>query len=164
MQVNLEPMLVSQSEAVIDLIARAMNADEAIWARQTLAFYFDCMAKKLNPGREYFVIRDQHLLIGIVGLHHYRWGPPQNVWLSWFAVDPGQQGRGYARAMLTAIEEHARQRGYRQFFIETYASPEFEKALGFYRHMGFHPAGHIDHYLADGSQMRVMHRTLSGSD
>ena len=153
MQINLEPLLASQSEAVIKLIASAMNTDEAAWARQTLAFYFDCLSKHIDPAREYFVMQINSQLVGVVGLHHYRWGPPQNVWLSWFAVHP----------MLTAIETHAIQRGFHHFFIETYASPEFEKALGFYQHMGFRSVGHIDHYLADGSQMRVLFKSLVDS-
>ena len=156
-------MLASQTEAVVDLIASAMNRDEAAWARQTLAFYFDCLSKHIDPAREYFVMPVKQQLVGIVGLHHYRWGPPQNVWLSWFAVHPDHQGRGYARAMLTAIETHAIARSYRNFFIETYASPEFEKALGFYQHMGFSSVGHINHYLADGSQMLVLCKPLADS-
>lgn len=156
-------MQASQSETVIDLIASAMNRDEAAWARQTLTFYFDCLSRRIDPAREYFVMQVNQQLVGVVGLHHYRWGPPQNVWLSWFAVHPDHQGRGYARAMLMAIETHAIMRGYHHFFIETYARPEFDKALGFYQHMGFSSAGHINHYLADGSQMRVLYKRLADS-
>ena len=156
-------MQVSQCEAVIDLIAGAMNQDEAAWARQTLGFYFDCLSRDIDPAREYFVAQVGQHLVGIVGLHHYRWGPAQNVWLSWFAVHPDHQARGYAKTMLRAIEIHAIKRGYRHFFIETYASPEFDKALGFYQHMGFRFAGHIDGYLPDGSQMRVLYKSLSDS-
>ena len=156
-------MRIEQIDTVIDLIANAMNAEEAEWAGQTLDFYFACLAKGLDPAREYFVIQPEQKLIGIVGLHYYRWGPPENVWLSWFAVDPGYQGQGYARAMLTAIESYALQRGYRKFFIETYASTVFEKALGFYQHMGFQAAGHISDYLADGSRMCVLYKRLSDS-
>ena len=164
MQLKLEPLLASQMEAIIDLIARAMNLDEAAWARQTLAFYFDCLEKHIDPAREYYVMRKEQHAIGVVGLHHYRWGPPQNVWLAWFAVHPDHQGQGHARAMLESIEAHARERGYRQMYIESYASPEFEKALGFYQYMGYRPAGYIDHYLSDGSQMRVLHKPLFDSD
>ena len=147
-------------EDAVDLIAEAMNRDEAGWARETMEFHFACKKNDIDSGRGYYVWRDQGRIQGLVGLHRYLWGPRENVWLAWFAVHPELHGTGVGSAMLDEVEERARQAGYRKFLIETYDGPTFEKARSFYQSKGFSQVGRIENYLPDGSAMLVFGKEL----
>lgn len=157
--------LHAMTDADIDqaaaLVARAMNEHEGRWARRVMAFHFGCARAGLDDGREYFLAHDRGQPCGIVGLHHYAWGPETNVWLAWFAVAPWLQGRGLGSLMLARAEAGARERGYRKMLIETYDHPDFDRARAFYRSRGYRDAGSVDNYLEDGSPMRVFMKELA---
>ncbi|MBN1360638.1 MAG: GNAT family N-acetyltransferase [Sedimentisphaerales bacterium] len=152
------------SEGDIDvaaaLVARAMNPDEGRWAARTMGFHFGCQAHGLDDGRSYFVKRQGGTLVGLVGLHHAVWGPEENVWLAWFAVDPDWQGKGLGRELLTAVERIAMERGFRKLLVETYEHADFDKARRFYERSGFRRAGEIANYLPDGAPMVVYAKRL----
>jgi GNAT superfamily N-acetyltransferase len=154
-----EPLLDSMAQSDIDaaasLVRRAMNADEGRWAARTMQFHFGCTAHGLDDGRKYFVRRHGGAIVGLVGLHHAVWGPEENVWLAWFAVDPAHQGQGLGRDLLAGIERVAAEQGFRKLLVETYEHGDFDKARRFYEHSGFQPAGRISDYLPDGSAMIV---------
>lgn len=160
--VNIE--IQSMTEADVDeavaLIATAMNVDEAAWARETMAYYFKCKQNDIDSGREYFVWRHDGRVRGGVGLHRYLWGPRENVWLSWFAVHPELQGMNVGSMLLSAIEKRAREAGFKKFLVETYDSPDFEKAVAFYKARGFSLSGEIKKYLPDGSPMLVFSKSI----
>ncbi len=158
--IEIVPMQASDIEKAVALISLAMNEDEGKWASETMHFHFKCAAQGLDDGHDYYLWWKDAELMGIVGLHHYAWGPPENVWLAWFAVAPAEQGKGYGKALLSEVEQKARQRGFRKFFVETYEHPDFEKAIRFYQKQGFTEHGRIANYLADGSQMLVLGKTL----
>lgn len=160
MQIDMNPMQAQDVETAVSLIAAAMNPDEARWARETFEFYFGCLANEIDPARHYFTARSQTTLCGLVGLHHYRWGPAENIWLSWFAVSPEYQGQQTGSLMLDYIEGHARQSGYKQLLIETYSRDEFAHARKFYLHKGYTPVGEIRGYLDDDSSMLVYCKRL----
>lgn len=138
-----------------------MNAAEARWARQTFDFHFKCRRHGLDDGRIYFAMHSESYISALVGLHHYAWGPGENVWLAWFAVHPDYQRQGIGRSMLAFIETQARTRGYRKLFVETYAHPDFDKARKFYEASGFQRAGDINNYLPGGEDMIVYVKALS---
>ncbi|HKZ17682.1 MAG TPA: GNAT family N-acetyltransferase, partial [Geobacteraceae bacterium] len=94
------------------------------------------------------------------GLHHYEWGPDENVWLGWFAVSPKLQGQGIGALLMRETEQAAKTLGYRKLFIETYDSPTFSRAMRFYAKAGFRKAGTIENYLPDGSPMVVFLKEL----
>jgi GNAT superfamily N-acetyltransferase len=146
---------------VVRLIGRAMNLDEADQARKTFEFHFACRRHALDDGRTYYVLEEGEQIRGVAGLHHYVWGPSQNVWLAWFAVDPDQHRRGLGRNLLRFIEDRAQQLGYMRLFIETYSTPEFAKARAFYGTTGFFRVGHIDSYLPNGGDMVVLCKDLA---
>lgn len=148
----------------IRLIRRAMDGDEARQARQTFRFHFACRRHGLDDGRAYYVLAAATSLCGLVGLHHYHWGPPENVWLAWFAVDPAWQGRGLGTLLLEAMTHEARRLGYKKLFIETYSTPVFARARAFYRSQGFIQAGTVRSYLSgDAGDMVVFLKNLSSS-
>lgn len=142
------------------LIALSMNADEAKWARKTMFYHFKCKENDLDDGRYYFTYLIEQHICALVGLHHYAWGPEENVWLAWFAVHPRFQRQGIGRAMLKAIEKKARSLGYSKLFVETYNQPEFEDALKFYQACGFIKAGAISDYLPSSHAMIVFKKDL----
>lgn len=153
-------LLADDVSACVDLIARAMDANEARYARSTLDFHFECARRGVDDGRRLYVCGADGRIAGMVGLHFYVWGPPENVWLSWFAVDPGRQGCGTGSRLLAAAVGEAVRLGYATMLIETYASPTFAKATRFYLAHGFRVAGTIAGYLPDGSSMVVLSRSI----
>ena len=158
---HLEQMTERDMEESVALITRTMNPTEGTWARRTMAFHFTSANNGIDDGRTYFVWRSANTIIGLVGLHHYVWGPEQNVWLSWFAIDPKLQRQGHGRALLEAIESMALNHGYRKFLVETYAHADFDSARRFYESHGFSKLGGISNYLEDGSDMIVYGKELN---
>ena len=102
-------------------------------------------------------------MIGLAGLHHYCWGPPENVWLSWFAVEPERHGTGLGPLLLSAMTEEAQKRGFQRFFIETYSTPEFARARAFYAAQGFQEVAKIPTWLSNGGDMVVFLKNLHTS-
>jgi len=156
----LRPMEHADVPACVDLVARAMDADEARFALATFRFHFACRQHAIDDGRRLFVCEIAGRLRGVVGLHHYHWGPPENVWLSWFAVDPEFQGAGLGSQLFESATRLARDLGHRRLFIETYSSPTFDRAVRFYRRHGFRQAGSIEGYLPNGAAMLVFSRRI----
>jgi GNAT superfamily N-acetyltransferase len=162
--VRLDTMLAEDVGQTEDLIATAMNPDEGRWAGVTMRRHFDLQRLGVSDGRQYFVTRDFGRVIGIVGLHHYEWGPSENVWLGWFAVAPQEQGKGLGRILLLEIQGVAYAQGFRKLFIETYGSKTFEMARVFYANQGFQEAGRIANYLPDSSDMIVFSKIISKNE
>lgn len=160
MNSRLENMTANDIDEAVELIKIAMNEDEAAWARKTMKSHFGCVKHKLVDGRNYFLWRENEKIIGVVGLHNYIWGPEENVWLSWFAVDPNHHGKGFGSRLLIEVEKVAVEMGYKKFFIETYDSFTFDKARSFYKEKGFVEVGKVSNYLPDGSAMIVYAKEL----
>ena len=146
--------------AARELIARAMNPDEARWAETTFRRHFELQLLGITDGRQHFVHLEPEGLAGLVGLHHYEWGPPENVWLGWFAVDPAFQGRGFGTRLFRAARAKGRLIGYRKLFVETYSSQAFGRARSFYQKQGLVESGRVAQYLPDGTDMIVYSGSL----
>jgi len=153
-------MHVRECGAACELIADAMNEAEARWARQTFDFHFKCQGQGLDDGRIYYSYSTRHKMYALVGLHHYAWGPDENVWLAWFAVHPDYQRQGLGSQMLAFIEDQARARGFSKLFVETYLHSDFDKARRFYEASGFQRAGGIIGYLPGNEDMLVYAKNL----
>jgi len=149
-------MTVMDISACVSLIERAMNAEEARQAEETFRFHFVCQNQGVDDGRRYWVLND----VGLIGLHRYQWGPSENVWLAWFAVDPDFQGQGLGKALIQMATEEACRLGYRKLFIETYSTPEFARARAFYQAQEFAEMGQVRNYLPDGGDMIVYAKSL----
>lgn len=158
---NLRPFAATDVQSAIELIARAMNPEEGEYAGRTFREYLLSRQHGIDDGRELYLLCDERRVIGITGLHHYLWGPPGNVWLSWFAVDPSSHGKGLGKWLMVSTVELAGRRGYRQLFIETYSSPTFERARAFYAANGFEEVGGVRGYMPDGAGMVVLRRQLA---
>lgn len=159
--VHLEVMAREDSDGLVALVHEAMNAIEAECARRTISFHFHCQDAGIDDGRSYFVWKHDGRVCGAAGLQNYLWGPRENVWLTWFAVRPEMQGRGVGTTLLHEVEELARRRGHRKFFVETYRHADFERARRFYEARGFSLFGEVDNYLPDGSAMMVYGKILT---
>jgi GNAT superfamily N-acetyltransferase len=157
----LRPMEEADIGQAVSLISRVMNPDEGGYAAQAMHLHFSCRRQGINDGRIFYVLSYGPRILGIVGLHHYAWGPPENVWLSWFALDPELQGQGIASRLLDAVIAEAKRHNFMKFFIETYDSPEFARARAFYRAQGFQEAASIPHWLPGGGAMVVFYREIA---
>jgi len=157
---NIIEMQASQQADVEAVIAAAMNADEARWAKQTFDFHFACHRHGIDSTRQFYVACVENDIIGVAGLHQYRWGPEENIWLSWFAVAPPYQGHGVGKYLLREVCNIARQQGYIKIFIETYNQATFKHAVEFYQRQGFRPVGSVEQFLPDQSEMLVFMRAI----
>jgi GNAT superfamily N-acetyltransferase len=144
----------------VDLIRIAMNEDESHWASQTMHHHFGCVEKGLDDGRHYFVWKNDSKVLGIAGFHHYNWGPTENVWLGWFALDPHLHDKGLGSELFDQVVSRAKEKGFKKLFIETYASKTFAKARKFYEKKGFEQAGEIENYLPGGEAMIIYLKVL----
>ncbi len=159
----LRPMEEADIGRAVSLICRAMNADEGGYAAQTLHLHFTSRKSGVDDGRFLYVLGDGIKIAGVAGLHHGPWGPPENVWLSWFALDPRFQRQGLGSAMLQAVIREARRSHFMNLYIETYSTPEFARARKFYRAHGFRQVGHIQSIMPTGGDAVVFYKSLIAS-
>jgi len=155
------PMTEADIDSAVDLVRSAMNTAEAEQARTTFILHFGCARHGIDDGRIYFVAAVESVTLGVVGLHRYVWGPPENIWLAWFAVDPNLKGLGFGQTLFQFASERAQQLGHRKLFVETYSTPEFAAARSFYQKMGMVPGGIITPYLPCGGNMIVYYKELT---
>jgi len=154
---HLVPMHAGHIDAAAEIMA--LGRDETVGARARATFDLHFRLKELgvDDGRRYFVwLQDGHVA-GVTGLHHYTWGPDENVWLAYFGVHPDFGRRGIGAAMLSEMQRLAKLK-YRRFFIETHGGNE--RAHRFYRSQGFSEAGSIAGYNPDGAPMKVFVKDL----
>lgn len=154
------PMQPSDIEAVASLVSEAMNAEEGQQAENTLRLHFLSVEHGIDDGRKYVVARRDERLVGVAGLHHYVWGPRENVWLAWFAVNPGLVNQGLGGRLLDIVERTAQDLRYTTMFVETYSTTEFTNARRFYTRRGFELAGKVDQYLPGGGDMLIYRKDL----
>lgn len=140
-------------ESISGLVALAMNPSEGAYCRRSLDLHFQLLEKGVPSTRMYYKYLVEGEIVGVYGLHHYEWGPKENIWLGWFALVPKYQGQGHGKRMLEMVIADAKKAGHSKLFIETYNSPEFKKACGFYEKMGFRKVGEIDSYMGDNSMI-----------
>lgn len=157
----LKEMQEEEAAEVVDIISKAMNKNEGRCAKDTIRFHFFAKKNNIDDGRGYFVSKLGKKIIGVVGLHHYIWGPKEITWLGWFAVEPKCQGRGIGTYMMKKICKIAKEKGYKKLLIETYSADDFKKARGFYEKVGFKGIGRIKDYLGKNKDMLVYGRNLN---
>lgn len=153
--------LVAMSSSDIDVAAEimALGRDEEVGARARATFtrHFRLKSLDIDDGRRYFIWMQDGRPAGVTGLHHYSWGPDENVWLAYFGVHPDFRRQGIGAAMLSEMERIASAR-HSRFFIETHGANE--RAHRFYRSQGFREAGSIAGYNPDGAPMTVFVKDL----
>lgn len=157
----LRPLEERDIGPVVSLVCRAMNPDEGGYAAQTLHLHFASRKSGVDDGRLLYVLGKGPTVAGIVGLRGNAWGPPENAWLSWFALDPSLQGQGLGAAMLEAVTRKARQRHFMKLYVETYSTPEFARARALYRARGFRQVGRIQSVMPGGGNVVVFYKPLA---
>lgn len=160
LDIQLEPMAPEEGAPVAELVARSMNEIEGRFAKRTIDFHFSCQDQGIDDGRSYFIWKQQGEIRGVTGLQNYIWGPAENVWLTWFAVEPVLQGKGIGTRLLEMTEAAAWEKGYRKFFVETYSGEDFARARKFYTARGFTEYGRVKDYLPNGDSMVVFGKGL----
>jgi len=153
----LVPMHAGHVDAAAEIMALGRDEPVGARARATFKLHFKLKDLGVDDGRSYFVWIEDGRVAGVTGLHHYTWGPDENVWLAYFGVHPDFGRRGIGAVMLSEMQRLAREK-YRRFFIETHGANE--RAHRFYRSQGFREAGDIADYNPDGAPMKVFVKDL----
>ena len=80
------------------------------------------------------------------------------AYISWIAVDPKQQRKGYGSKLIQAGEESARKRGMRRLYVEPTVKDDY--AICFYIMNGLMPEGRRIGYYPDGSDSIMLGKRL----
>ncbi len=84
-----------------------------------------------------------------------------NTWeVWWMAVEKGQQGRGYGKQMIEAIEADVRARAGRLLLIETSSLPHYHPTRQFYLKTGYRLAAQVADFYHDGDDKVVFSKKL----
>ena len=156
-EAHLAPMQPGHIDAATEIMALGRDEEVSARANATLTLHFRMKELGVDDGRTYFVWMQDGKVAGVTGLHHYSWGPDENVWLAYFGVHPHFGRQGIGARMLTEMQRLAKA-SYRRFFIETHGANE--KAHRFYQSQGFRVAGTIEGYNPDGAPMIVFVKDL----
>jgi [ribosomal protein S18]-alanine N-acetyltransferase len=121
--------LVAADLSVLDRMERALFGVSA-WSRQMLA------DELVGPGRTYVgAERPGGSLVGYAGM----WFDGRDVQIMTVATDPGYQGRGIGRRMLTTLLDRARELGAESVLLEVRV--DNAPAIHLYESLGFTQLG-----------------------
>jgi putative acetyltransferase len=113
-------------------------------------FAFDA-AKLREPGVVVWSAwRDDDVLLGVAALKEL--SPTQGEVKS-MRTPAHFRRQGAGRALLNHVLEVARQRGYRELFLETGRQQDFRPALMLYRSVGFRECGPFGGYVDNGNSV-----------
>ena len=108
----------------------------------------DMKAEYDKPRMAYFVVEENQKVIGCAGIAPLQKGDPEVCELQKMYFLPEARGRGIGTAMMDHCLNYAREKGYRQCYLETL--PYMENAIKLYNRTGFHslenPMGDTGHY------------------
>ena len=93
-----------------------------------LSGYYD------DPGRAYYVLVDEDVLIGGIGLAEFN-GFDKCCELQKLYLSDEAKGQGLGYKMIKYIEDKARELGYEQMYLETHTN--LEAAIHIYEKMGY---------------------------
>ena len=102
------------------------------------------IARKLEVNREMFlvgVVEDSIVASVMVGYEGHR------GWINYLAVDPGHQGKGYARQLMQEAESLLTSRGCPKLNLQIRSTNS--RAIDFYRALGYEP----DHATSMGKRL-----------
>ena len=108
---------------------------------------------------EIFVAEVEEKVVGYIMMEY----PGSEKWakiayISWIAVDPEYQRKGYGSKLIQAGEESARNRGMRRLYVEPTIKDDY--AICFYIMNGLMPEGRRISYYPDGSDSIVLGKQL----
>lgn len=152
--IKLVPMEEKDIGCIVNIIKLALFDEDAEAAETGYLHHFFCSRHNIDDGRVYFLVVLGDQIIGTTGLHHYTWGPKENVWGGWLAIHPDYQGKGYGFCTTTLMIKEAKKLGYKRYYLETSDHPKLKKAVSLYKKLGFQKVGEIDGYMA-GNNMLV---------
>jgi putative acetyltransferase len=112
-------------------------------------FAFDA-AKLRSPGVVFWTAWQDDVLLGCAALKEL--SPTQGEVKS-MRTPAALRRRGAGRALLEHLLNVARQRGYRELFLETGIHPAFEPAQALYRSVGFRQCGPFGEYEVNRSSL-----------
>ncbi len=123
----------------------------------------DYFKETMAVGHRAFIMEESHEVRGYV---YYAPAPmAENTWyLYWIAVSPTCQGQGIGAKLLKWVEDDVTMREGRLLFIETSALPHYERTQRFYLKNGYAQVARLADWYADGDDMVVFRKRLSGLD
>ena len=112
-------------------------------------FAFDA-SKLREPGVVVWTAWKDDVLLGVAALKELS---PTHGEVKSMRTPVHLRGQGAGRALLNHILDVARERGYRELFLETGRQPAFTPALTLYRSAGFRECGPFGDYTENGNSV-----------
>ena len=128
--------------------------------QEVLADYF---RENRSLGHRAFLLEEGHQVLGYV---YYASAPmADNTWyLYWIAVNRACQGQGVGGKLLKWVEEDVAMHEGRLLFIETSNLPLYSRTRQFYLKNGYTKAALLSDWYADGDDLVVFRKRLTGLD
>jgi ribosomal protein S18 acetylase RimI-like enzyme len=145
----IRPLRRQDKAAVLKIIRDTgmFTAGEVDVAEELIDVYLDVPRQK-----DYRVVVIENGQKEVAG--YMTWGPTalaENVYdLYWMAVAPGEQGRGWGKALAGWLEGEVRKAGGRMILIETSSQPRYEPTRRFYLRLDYKEVARIPDFYKPG--------------
>jgi len=94
-----------------------------------------------------FIAKNEYNILGFIRGTYTEWNMIGNIGL--IATTEAARGKGIGKALISAFEKWAREKGVRKIFVDT--CEENKNAMIFYIKCGYIPEMYMSDYYADGS-------------
>lgn len=123
----------------------------------------DYFKESMGLGHRAYLLEEGHRVLGYI--YYAPASMADNTWyVYWIAVAPACQGKGIGAMLLNWAEDDARMRDGRLMFIETSMLPHYGPTRQFYFRRGYDMAARLADWYADGDDMVVFRKRLTGLD
>lgn len=158
MRTTIRPMVRKDKSTIMDILGtiREFTAEEVTVAEELIDSYLEAPS---TSGYLVFVAEVDSTLTGYVC-----YGPTpltKGTWdVYWVAVDPGGQGQGVGKALMTFAENKIRESQGRLAILETSGRPDYDKTRRFHRSLGYEVAARITDFYSPGDDKLIFVKRL----
>ncbi|MDM8000901.1 MAG: GNAT family N-acetyltransferase [Dehalococcoidia bacterium] len=157
MRIAIRPMVAKDKSAIMDILRaiREFTAQEVAVAEEVIDAYLEAPSAS-----EYLVVVAEvgGVVTGYIGPTPLASG----TWdIYWVAVNPGGQGRGVGRALMSFTENRIKEGHGRLVIVETSGRPDYDKTRRFYRSLGYRVAARIADFYSPGDDKLILEKRLT---
>lgn len=158
MRTTIRPMVRKDKSTIMEILRtiREFTAEEVTVAEELIDSYLEAPS---TSGYLVFVAEVDSTLTGYVC-----YGPTpltKGTWdVYWVAVDPGGQGQGVGKALMTFAENKIRESQGRLAILETSGRPDYDKTRRFHRSLGYEVVARITDFYSPGDDKLIFVKRL----
>lgn len=159
MKTTIRPVVAGDRPAIMDIlrVIREFTPEEVTVAEELIDAYLEASS---DSGYLVFVAEVDSVVTGYVC-----YGPTpltKGTWdVYWVAVDPGGQGQGVGRALMTFAEGKIKESRGRLVLVETSGRPDYDRTRRFYRSLEYKVAARIADFYSPGDDKLILEKRLA---